>query len=102
MSKLPLTTDYFHRPVVVLTGLGQATAVSSVMEAYMFLADWPVSKRDAAHKFALQACLAALKGDVEVETARGLFVALAEKYDILAPDVVAFASSRNAGSEGVV
>ena len=97
---LALPSDQFHRPVIILTGLGHPTAVSSTMEAYMFLADWPVSKRDACHTVAMKACLAALHGDIEPETARGFVASWAEKNDIMAPDVVAFASARRTGSRG--
>ena len=95
-----MNSDHFERPVVILTGLGHPTAVSSVMEAYMFLADWPVARRDPAHGFAMKSCLAALRGDVEAETVRGIFVALAERYDILAPDFAAFAASHGVSPRG--
>lgn len=44
-----MNTELFERPVVILVGLGHPAAISSVMEAYMFLVDWPPSKRDPAH-----------------------------------------------------
>jgi hypothetical protein len=97
---LALPSDKFRRPVVILTGLGLPTAISSVMEAYMFLADWPASKRDACHRVVMNASLAALNGDIEPETARGLFASWAEKNDLLAPDVAAFAAARRTGSHG--
>ena len=100
MAHVPL--DEFDPPVVILTGLGQPTAVSSAMEAYMFLADWPKSKRDAAHTFTMKGCLSAVRGEIEAETARGLFASWAEKQEILAPDVAAFASSRRTDSYGNV
>lgn len=95
-----MTTDEFERPVVILTGLGHPAAIASAMEAYMFLADWPVSRRDPVHGFALKACLAAIRGEIEPDTARGLFTSWAEKHDLLAPDVAAFAGSRKEGSRG--
>ncbi len=98
MALMP--SDDFERPVIILAGAGIPTAVSSAMEAYMFLADWPRSRRDTAHAFASKACLAAVRGDIEPDTARGLFASWAEKHDILAPDVAAFASSRRKGSHG--
>ncbi|KRE05045.1 hypothetical protein ASE63_25110 [Bosea sp. Root381] len=93
-----MNSDHFRRPVVILTGLGHPTAVSSVMEAYTFLADWPPIKRDAAHSFAMKACLAALQDEIDAETARGLFASWAERQDILAPDLSSFISSWRAGS----
>lgn len=95
-----MPSDEFERPVVILTGFGIPTAVSSAMEAYMFLADWPKSQRDAAHAFAAKACLAAVRGTIQPDTAKGLFASWAEKNDILAPNCAAFASSRRTGSHG--
>ncbi|RXT20744.1 MULTISPECIES: DUF982 domain-containing protein [unclassified Bosea (in: a-proteobacteria)] len=93
-------SEHFERPVIILVGLGHPAAISSVMEAYMFLVDWPPSKRDPAHEFAIKACLAAMRGEVEAETVRGIFATLAEKYDILAPDVAAFAPAYTEGPQG--
>ena len=95
-----ITSDDFERPVVILAGLGHPTAIASAMEAYIFLTDWPMSRRDLVHGFALKACLAAIRGDIEADTARGLFASWAEKHDLLAPDVAAFAGSRRQGSRG--
>lgn len=95
-----MTSDDFERPVVLLTGLGHPAAIGSAMEAYMFLADWPMSRRDPVHGFASKACLAAIRGEIEADTARGLFASWAEKHGLLAPDVAAFASNRRQGSRG--
>jgi len=89
----PMNTERFERPVVILVGLGHPAAISSVMEAYMFLVDWPPGKRAPAHQLAIKSCLAAMRGDVDAETVRGIFVALAERYDILAPDAAVFTAS---------
>ncbi len=93
-------SDVFERPVVILTGFGHPAALGSAMEAYMFLADWPVSKRDPVHGFAMKACLAAMRGEIEPDTARGLFASWAEKHDLLAPDVAAFLGGRREGPRG--
>ncbi|MBB3595868.1 hypothetical protein FHX08_006288 [Rhizobium sp. BK529] len=77
--------DMFKRPVSILVGLGFPAEVGGVMDAYRYLSEWPASLRDAAHSIALKACGAALRGEVEAETARGLFAAFAEKHDLLAP-----------------
>lgn len=87
-----MDTKTFARPVMILTGLGVPTTVRSVAEAQRFLLDSTDFRRDAAHAFAIRACEAALAGKIEVETARGLFVALAERHDLLAPDVAAIAA----------
>jgi len=78
--------DMFRTPVSIFVGLGFPTDVCSVMDAYRHLVEWPASNRDAVHRAALNACSAALRGEIEAETARGLFVAFAEKHDLLAPD----------------
>ncbi|KEC76084.1 hypothetical protein RLPCCGM1_c0187 [Rhizobium leguminosarum bv. phaseoli CCGM1] len=64
------------------------------MEAYRHLDEWPAMLRDAAHSVALKACAAALRGEIEAETARGLFLAFAEKHDLLAPEKTAVTSAR--------
>ena len=87
--------DMFKEPVSILVGLGFPAEVRSVTEAYRHLAEWPVSSRDAAHAIALNACAAALRGEIEAETARGLFAAFAERHDLLAPDAFAIAASRS-------
>ncbi|OWV73181.1 hypothetical protein ATY77_09345 [Rhizobium sp. R634] len=78
--------DMFRQPVSVLVGLGFPFEVRSVMDAYRHLTEWPTSLRDSAHSIALKACGAALRGEIEPETARGLYVAFAEKHDLLAPE----------------
>ncbi|WP_186421352.1 DUF982 domain-containing protein [Bosea sp. CS1GBMeth4] len=93
-------SDHFERPVVILVGFGHPAAISSVMEAYMFLVDWPPSRRASGHDFAIKACQAALRDEIEAETVRGIFVGLAEKYNILAPDFGAFAAAYTEGRRG--
>lgn len=41
-----------------------------------------------------------MRGEVEAETVRGIFAALAEKYDILAPHAVVYATSYKEGPHG--
>jgi hypothetical protein len=87
--------DMFKEPVAILVGLGFPAQVRSVMDAYRHLSEWPASLRDTAHSVALKACSAALRGEIEAETARGLFAAFAEKHDLLAPATDAIAASRS-------
>lgn len=89
--------DMFREPVIILVGLGFPAKVRTVMDAYRHLVEWPASMRDAAHSVALKACGAALRGEIEAETARGLFAAFAEKHDLLAPetDIIAASSRRH-------
>ncbi|ANL39752.1 MULTISPECIES: DUF982 domain-containing protein [Rhizobium] len=86
--------DVFKQPVTIFVGLGFPAEVRTVMEAYRHLDEWPAMLRDAAHSVALKACAAALRGEIEAETARGLFLAFAEKHDLLAPEKTAVTSAR--------
>lgn len=86
--------DMFRQPVSILVGLGYPAEVRSVMDAYRHLSECSTSLRDSAHAIALKACSAALRGEIEAETARGLFAAFAEKHDLLAPEMNVFAVSR--------
>ena len=84
--------NQFQLPVRVLVGLGFPTDIQSVKDAFVLLDEWPPSKRNAAHGVALNACRAALAGEVDAETARSTFVAFARRMDLLVPaaaDVVA-------------
>lgn len=86
--------DMFRKPVTILVGFGFPVEVHDVLDAYRYLVEWPASFRDAAHSVALKACQAALRGEIEAETARGLFTAFAEKHEILAPETSAVIASR--------
>ncbi len=85
--------DMFRKPVTILVGLGFPAEVRTVMDAYRHLVEWPASMRDTAYSVALKACGAALRGEIEAETARGLFAAFAEKHDLLAPDTDVIAAA---------
>lgn len=86
--------DMFREPVSILVGLGFPAKVRSAMDAYRYLVECPAALRDTAHSVALKACGAALLGEIEAETARGLFAAFAEKHDLLAPEINVIAASR--------
>lgn len=86
--------DMFREPVSILVGLGFPAKVRSVADAYRHLCEWPASLRDTAHSMALKACGAALRGEIEAETARGLFAAFADKHDLLAPETDIIVASR--------
>ncbi|BCH21544.1 DUF982 domain-containing protein [Mesorhizobium sp. L-8-3] len=88
----------FETAVTILVGMGYPAKIGTVQEAYALLEDWPQSRRDAAHAFALKACRAALSGEIEAETARGLFVAFARKHDLLAPDPQGVVAARQEGN----
>lgn len=86
--------DMFEIPVTILTGLGMPTQIRSVLQAYRFLLEWPKTNHDAAHAVSLKACKAAIDGKVEPETARSIFVAFADKHDLLAPDLAVISVAR--------
>jgi hypothetical protein len=89
--------NMFRQPVSILVGLGLPAEIRGVMDAYRHLAEWPAARRDTTHSVALKACGAALRGEIEPETARGLFAAFAEKHDLLAPENDVIAASRIRG-----
>jgi len=92
--------DMFRHPVTILVGLGFPAEVRNVLDACRHLAEWPVSLRDTAHAVALKACQAALRGEIEAETARGLFAAFADKHDLLAADADVIVASHRRQDRG--
>ena len=89
--------NVFEEPVTLIVGLGFPTQVRTVAEAYALLGEWHSSKTDPARTLAINACRAALSGEIEAQTARGLFVAFAHKHDLLAPGHDEGASQGDAG-----
>jgi hypothetical protein len=82
----------FEKPVRVWVGLGFPRQLNTVADAYQFAAEWCGNSPE--QKAAIRACKAALIGDVEPETARGIFIAFARKKDILMEDGIEPAPSR--------
>ena len=74
----------FIKPVRVWVGLGFPRQLNTVLDAYQFLMDWCGNSPE--QRAALRACKAALAGDVDTDTARGVFTAFARKKDILCED----------------
>lgn len=74
----------FEKPIRVWVGLGFPRQLNTVVDAYQFVVDWCGNSPE--QKAAIRACKAALTGDVDAETARGVFVAFARKKDILMED----------------
>ena len=74
----------FEKPVHVWVGLGFPRQLNTVVDAYQFAAEWCGNSPE--QRAAIRACKAALAGDVDAETARGVFVAFAKKKDILMED----------------
>jgi hypothetical protein len=74
----------FEKPVRIWVGLGFPRQINTVVDAYQFLLDWCGSSSE--QRAAMRACKAALAGDVDADTARGVFVAFVRKKDILVED----------------
>ena len=71
----------FEKPVRVWVGLGFPRQLNSVVDGYQFLTDWCGNSPE--QRAAIRACKAALAGDIDAETARGILVQFARKKDIL-------------------
>jgi hypothetical protein len=74
----------FEKPVRVWVGLGFPRQLNSVVDAYQFVVDWCGNSPE--QRAAIRACKAALAGEIEAETARGILVRFARKKDILVED----------------
>lgn len=71
----------FDEPVYLTVGIGVPAEINSVERAYALLNDWPVWRRNAAHEMALNACKAALAGEIDAETARATLAAFARRAE---------------------
>lgn len=78
--------DAFKEPISIFVGLGFPAEVRSALDAYRYLVESLAALRDNAHSAALKICGAALRGEIEANTAHGLFAAFAKKHDLLAPE----------------
>lgn len=76
-----MLSKHFEKPVRVWVGLGFPRQLNTVVDAYQFVLDWCGNSPE--QKAAIRACKAALTGEVDAETARGVLVAFARKKDIL-------------------
>lgn len=74
----------FEKPVRVWVGLGFPRQLSSVVDAYQFVVDWCGNSPE--QRAAIRACKAALAGEIDAETARGILMQFAKKKDILVED----------------
>lgn len=71
----------FEKPIHVLVGLGFPRQLNTVVDAYQFAQDWCGNSPE--QRAAIRACKAALAGEVDPETARGVFAAFARRKDLL-------------------
>ncbi|SFO66424.1 Protein of unknown function [Mesorhizobium sp. NFR06] len=74
----------FETPVRIWVGMGFPRQLNTVADAYQFAVDWCGNSPE--QKAAIRACKAALAGDIDAETAKGVFVAFARRKDILIED----------------
>ncbi|TIQ32509.1 MAG: DUF982 domain-containing protein [Mesorhizobium sp.] len=79
-----MLVEPFEKPICVWVGLGFPRQLNTVVDAYQFVIDWCGDSPE--QKAAIRACKAALAGDIDAETARGVFVAFARRKDILIED----------------
>jgi len=84
-----MTISAFDQPVTVFVGLGFPIEIEALSTAHAFLAEWPSSRRDAAHGIALNACRAALSGEADAQTAQAAFITFARRHRILGPEAMA-------------
>ncbi|TPK80110.1 DUF982 domain-containing protein [Mesorhizobium sp. B2-4-17] len=76
----------FKKPIRVWVGLGFPRQLNTVVDAYQFAMDYCGNSPE--QRAAIRACNAALTGDIDAETARGVFVAFAEKKGLVADEWV--------------
>lgn len=74
----------FEKPIRVWVGLGFPRQLNTVVDAFQFAMEWCGNSPE--QRAAIRACKAALSGDIDAETARGVFAAFARKKDILVQD----------------
>lgn len=78
--------ERFAEPVHVYVGLGFLVAIETVSRAHALLTDLPGGQHGKAREVAVNACKAALRGQVDAETVRATFRRFAEAAGILAAD----------------
>ena len=75
----------FSKPLSIFVGLGFPREISDTQAAFELLNEMPSHLRGPAHGAALNACRAAMRGELDEEVARGLVRAYAKARGIL-PD----------------
>lgn len=76
----------FEQPIRVWVGLGFPRQLNSVVDAYQFANEYCGNSPE--QRAAIRACKAALTGEIEPETARGIFVAFAKKKGLMVDEWV--------------
>lgn len=99
--EVQMTRNIFRKPVWILVGFGYPREIRDPLDAVVYLNEVPAPSRNDAYRVALNACQAAVMGDIEAATARSAFETYAAKQDILAPasgGMVAASAVRRHGS----
>jgi hypothetical protein len=81
-----MNSTLFEEPVTILVGLGFPRQVRSATEAHQLLSDMRLTAGRKAHAAALQACKAAIDGEIDPELARSIFAAFARRSALLVSD----------------
>jgi hypothetical protein len=71
----------FEEPIFLTVGIGMPAEVNSVERAFTILNDWPSWRRTCAYEVALNACRAAIAGEIDAETARTTLAAFARREE---------------------
>lgn len=79
-----MLSQLFEKPVRVWVGLGFPRQLNTVVDAYQFVTQWCGNSPE--QRAAIRACRAALAGEIDAETARGILVQFAKRKDILVED----------------
>jgi hypothetical protein len=98
-KEVSMLAQPFLKPVHVWVGLGFPRRLNTVADAYQFASEWGGNSPE--QRAAVRACKAALAGDIDVETARGVFTAFARKKDILVEDEMIPLVARNSRAHHV-
>ena len=79
-----MLSQLFEKPVRVWVGLGFPRQLNTVVDAYQFVTQWCGNSPE--QRAAIRACKAALAGEIDAETARGILVQFAKRKEILVED----------------
>lgn len=73
----------FDQPVLVKNGLHIIEEIGSLADAFLFLEEWPESRRGPIYQTAVRACQRANDGYVPLSVARDAFAGFARSVRIL-------------------
>ena len=79
----------FERPLIMFVGLGFPRHVDNATDALQALDELAPLEHGPAHNVAVRACRAALLGEIEPDTARGIVEAYARARGVLVDELLA-------------